>query len=103
MLFFTQHDLAHLPVSESTSSYHLPHTPSKSFYLVPQQQLYFCKLTPSHLYLYAPHVQTTSISPGALCQTPSLFLTFLEVPHLTFCLSVSLHTSILSSFSRPNQ
>src|SRR5664279_3316649 len=73
----TQHDLAHFPASASTSSCHLylPHTLSRSFYLFlylfSLPPLYFCMLIRSHLYLYAPRVQTTLISPtpGARCQT----------------------------------
>src|SRR5664279_1287391 len=103
----TQRDLAHLPASALTSSCHLPHTLSKSFYLClylfSLPPLCFCMLIPNHLYLYAPRVQTTLIPPGALCQTNSLSLAFPEVPHLNLCLSVSLHTSILSSSSPPSQ
>src|SRR5664279_2454024 len=74
----TQHYFAHLPASASTYSCHLPHTPSKSFYLclylLSLPPPYFCMLIPSHPYPYAPRVQTTLVSPGALCQTHSLSL-----------------------------
>src|SRR5664279_2337069 len=57
-----------VPVSASTGSYHLPHTPSKSSYLLPLPLFLATSIflqSPYHLYLYAPHVQTTSVSPVA--------------------------------------
>src|SRR5664279_474457 len=64
-----QRDLAHLPASALTSSYHfnLPHTLSKSFYLClylfSHPPLYFCMLIPSQLRPHAPHVSEPPQSP----------------------------------------
>src|SRR5664279_3060712 len=78
----TQRDLAHLPSSSSTSSCHLPHTLSTSFYLClylfSLPPLYFCKLIPNHR-IFTLHV-SKPLSPQKPLLSPFFIITAVVTP-----------------------